>query len=46
MPLPAASGQNRLSKNPAISEVTTITPKLAARNPPAENLAKRRKVPL
>ena len=33
MPLPAASGQNRLSRNPAISEVTTISAKVTARKP-------------
>ena len=30
MPLPAASGQKRLSRNPAMSEVTTTNPNVAA----------------
>ena len=44
MPLPAASGQNRLSNHPAMSDVTTIITKLPAMNPAADHLAKRRYV--
>ncbi len=44
MPLPAASGQKRLSSNPAMSDVTTITANVTAMNSPGGSLAKRRNV--